>query len=223
MSGNAGEWVQNNTTISIRGGAFNADINGISKNNSIVSNALTADFATSFRIATSGDPLGLGGFVTVGNAGNAADPDTGLGSVSYPYEINSLLVTNDDYCMFLNSVARTDSRALYDTRMNSGSSRDSIVRYGSQSTYSYISKNLFGNKPVVYVSWLDAARYCNWLHNGATDTSDTESGAYTLGAGIVSAVPKNAGAKYWIPTEDEWYKAAYYTANFAGVLSSIAY
>jgi formylglycine-generating enzyme required for sulfatase activity len=210
MSGNAGEWVQNNTTVSIRGGAFNADINGISKNNSIPSNALTADFATSFRIATSGDPLGLGAFVTVGDAGNVADPATGLGSVSYPYQINFLLVTNDDYCMFLNSVARTDSRALYDTRMNSGSSRDSIVRYGSQSTYSYISKNLFGNKPVVYVSWLDAARYCNWLHNGATDTSDTESGAYTLGAGIVSAVPKNAGAKYWIPTEDEWYKAAYY-------------
>ncbi len=48
-------------------------------------------------------------------------------------------------------------------------------------------------------------------HNGATGTSSTETGAYTLN-GLISgtAPPLNPGAIYSIPTEDQWYKAAYY-------------
>jgi formylglycine-generating enzyme required for sulfatase activity len=45
------------------------------------------------------------------------------------------------------------------------------------------------------------------MHN---DRGDTESGAYPLhGAfkGIFTAAPD---ARFWIPREDEWYKAAYY-------------
>jgi len=41
-----------------------------------------------------------------------------------------------------------------------------------------------GNKPVIFVSWFSAARYCNWLHNGKPsgiqDVSTTEDGAYAL-------------------------------------------
>lgn len=36
-----------------------------------------------------------------------------------------------------------------------------------------------GARPITYVSWFDAARYTNWLHNGQ-GTGDTETGAYTL-------------------------------------------
>jgi sulfatase modifying factor 1 len=48
----------------------------------------------------------------------------------------------------------------------------------------------------------------NWLHNGQGN-GDTESGAY-LNVGNQVSFARQANAKYWIPTENEWYKAAYY-------------
>ncbi len=61
-----------------------------------------------------------------------------------------------------------------------------------------------------YVSFFDAMRFTNWLHNGQ-GSGDTESGAYTIGSGTDEV--RSANAKYWIPSEDEWYKAAYYDPN----------
>jgi hypothetical protein len=75
---------------------------------------------------------------------------------------------------------------------------------------------------VTYVSWFDAARYCNWLHNrlpsGTQNASTTEDGAYTLNGATSDglAISKNAVATYWIPSENEWYKAAYYQPTAAG-------
>ena len=68
-----------------------------------------------------------------------------------------------------------------------------------------------GDKPVNYVSWYDAARFVNWLHNGQ-GTGGTETGAYSL-SGNIGIVTKNVGVTVWIPTESEWYKAAYYDPN----------
>ena len=69
-----------------------------------------------------------------------------------------------------------------------------------------------GDKPVNYVSWFDAARVSNWYQNGATSSSSTETGAYTLVGGQTSgtAPAVNPGATFYVPTEDQWYKAAYY-------------
>jgi formylglycine-generating enzyme required for sulfatase activity len=69
-----------------------------------------------------------------------------------------------------------------------------------------------GDKPVNYVSWFDAARVSNWLVNGATGTSSTETGAYTLSGGQTTgtAPAVNSGATFYVPTGDQWYKAAYY-------------
>jgi formylglycine-generating enzyme required for sulfatase activity len=65
---------------------------------------------------------------------------------------------------------------------------------------------------VNYVSWFDAARVSNWLMNGALSSSSTEGGAYTLVSGQTtgSAPAVNSGATFSVPTEDQWYKAAYY-------------
>ena len=46
-------------------------------------------------------------FVTVGNAGNAADPSPGYGAVPYTYQIGEYDVTTAQYCQFLNAVATT--------------------------------------------------------------------------------------------------------------------
>jgi formylglycine-generating enzyme required for sulfatase activity len=67
-----------------------------------------------------------------------------------------------------------------------------------------------GDRPIAYVSWFDAARFANWINNGATNGADTETGAYTLNGATNGIITKNAGATWWIPREDEWYKAAYY-------------
>ena len=69
-----------------------------------------------------------------------------------------------------------------------------------------------GDKPVNYVSWFDAARVSNWLMNGALSSSSTEAGAYTLVGGQTSgtAPAVNSGATFYLPPEDQWYKAAYY-------------
>jgi formylglycine-generating enzyme required for sulfatase activity len=68
-----------------------------------------------------------------------------------------------------------------------------------------------GDKPVTYVSWFDAARVSNWLMNGGTSSSSTETGAYTLSGSTSGNAPAvNPGATFYVPTEDQWYKAAYY-------------
>jgi formylglycine-generating enzyme required for sulfatase activity len=70
------------------------------------------------------------------------------------------------------------------------------------------------------VSWYDAARFTNWLHNGQ-GAAETESGAYTLlgGSSIPSngtTVTRNPGSGVFIASRNEWYKAAYYQPASAG-------
>ena len=149
-----------------------------------------------------------GEFVTVGDPGNTAD-STGFGAVAETFNIMKYEVTNAQYGAFLNSVAKTDNYFFYNALM--AEIRGGIERSGVSGAYAYTVKAIMSEKPVNHVSWFDAARYCNWLHNGATNYSSTEFGAYTLnGTTSGNAVALNAGAKYFIPSENQWYKAAYY-------------
>jgi MYXO-CTERM domain-containing protein len=60
------------------------------------------------------------------------------------------------------------------------------------------------------VSWFDAARFANWVNNGATLGASTETGAYTLNGATSGIFTVNPGATWFLPSEDQWYKAAYY-------------
>lgn len=70
----------------------------------------------------------------------------------------------------------------------------------------------------------DAARFANWLSNkqpnGPEGMNTTETGSYTLNgattAAELAAVTRSAEATWVIPTEDEWYKAAYYQPTAQG-------
>lgn len=158
-------------------------------------------------------------WVLVGDPGNPADDrimtddTTGYGSVGYHYNIGKYEVTNSQYAEFLNAVAQTDTHELYSTEMGSEEERGGIDRSGTDGSYTYTVKPDMGNKPVNHVTWYDAARFTNWLHNsqpsGLQTTLTTEDGAYTL-SGNSGLIEKNSSATVWIPTEDEWYKAAYY-------------
>jgi len=157
-------------------------------------------------------------WVTVGDPGNANDT-TGYGAVADSFQIMKFEFTNQQYTDFLNSVAQSDPYGLYNTNMNTepGHNRGGITRNGSSGSYTYtVNPSDMGNKPVNWVSWFDAARVANWLVNGATSSSSTETGAYTLlGATSGNSVAVNPGATFYIPTEDQWYKAAYYKGGSA--------
>ena len=159
-------------------------------------------------------------FVPVGDPGNAADT-TGYGSVPYAYQMGKYDVTIGQYCQFLNAVAKTDAYGVYDSGMATNIPSIGIARIGSPGSYSYWvggSNDQGPDCPIFNVTWGDAARFCNWLQNGQPTgpqgTGTTETGAYALNGATTSSallsVTRNAGAKYFIPSENEWYKAAYY-------------
>ena len=153
--------------------------------------------------------------VTVGNAGNAADTTT-YGGVAYEYQIGKYDVTIGQYTEFLNAVAATDPYSLYNANMFFDGNIKGIQRGGSPGSYTY---SVIGsaNRPITYVSWFDAARFANWMTNGQ-GTGSTETGAYTLNnATSGNAVVANSGAAFRLPTNDEWYKAAYYSPVKGGV------
>lgn len=157
-------------------------------------------------------------YVTVADAGNAAD-STGYGAVAYAYRISRNETSIGQYAAFLNAVASTDTYGLYNVGMSS-SLVNGISQSGTPGNYSYSVAQGSANRPIAYVTWLDGARFCNWLHNGQPtglqSTSTTEDGAYTLNGATWGVVGRNTGATVWIPSESEWYKAAYYDPNKGG-------
>jgi hypothetical protein len=132
--------------------------------------------------------------VTVGNPGNAGEWSGGTydgqqvdricGAVDYVYDIGKYEVTAGQYTEFLNAVARTDPYDLYFEGMWSNAWGCKIKRSGGWGNYSYSVSSYNANRPVNYVGWGDAARFCNWLHNGqptgAQALDATEDGAYFL-------------------------------------------
>lgn len=165
-------------------------------------------------------------FVGVGNSGNTPDTrtmndgTTGYGSVGYGYSIGRCEVTAGQYVEFLNAVARTDTYGLYNARMSDpvNDVGCNIQRSGVSGGYTYTVTGDYANRAVNYVSYGDAMRFANWLTNGqptgAQDSTTTENGSYVLAGAMTNAellaIVRRADARYVIPTEDEWYKAAYH-------------
>lgn len=131
--------------------------------------------------------------VIVGSPGNTVDT-TGnprpCGSVGYVYRIGKYEVSENQW----DAVVATDTNDLLDDP-------------GSWS----------GEQPVASISWHEAAMFCNWLTSG-----DVTQGAYAIsGNGEVTGIDRSSaattyGTVYVIPTENEWYKSAYYDPNKGG-------
>jgi formylglycine-generating enzyme required for sulfatase activity len=158
-------------------------------------------------------------WVTVGDPGNACETQVGpppgcYGAVAYPYRISKYEVTNSQYVEFLNAVAATDTNGLYSLEMDTIYDR-SITQDGIQGSYTYGAVAGREEIPVAHVSFYDALRFANWLHNGqptgAQDDTTTEDSAYDMSLG--DSVVRRAGARVVLPNEDEWYKAAYFNGT----------
>jgi hypothetical protein len=176
-----------------------------------------------FRVASAINPLNLPNFSFVGDINNHNDT-SGYGSVGYIYRIGTYPVTNCEYAAFLNAVDPDgiNPQNIYKNEMNSFVEGGIVFSNTAAKGSKYTTKINMDNKPVILLNWFDCARYCNWLHNGRKYYNTTNSsanapqnqGAYNIGNLDFStnaiAVKKEANAAYWIPTENEWYKAAYY-------------
>ena len=166
--------------------------------------------------------------VPVGYPGNAPDTavmtdgTTGYGAVPYNYRIGTYDVTNAQYVEFLNAKASAaDPYGLWNSNMDVSQFEGAIARLGS-GPYVYTVRPGYANKPVVHVTWFDAVRFANWLQNGQGN-GDTESGTYTITNGgnnsgtasVPDAIQRanwsSAAPLHWLlPSENEWYKAAYF-------------
>ncbi len=157
----------------------------------VMATIMLAGFA---QVAQS-DTFGSGGnqftmdFTTIGNAGNGADTN-GIGAVDYTYRIGQYEVTIDQFEKM---------------RASAG------IGAGNESFWNSVGSDA----PAVNVSFNEAAAFCNWLTSGSIFV-----GAYQLnGAAAVTNVMTRpqiqaaGGTFYVIPTEDEWYKAAYFTGG----------
>ncbi|MFM8866889.1 MAG: SUMF1/EgtB/PvdO family nonheme iron enzyme, partial [Ilumatobacteraceae bacterium] len=140
-------------------------------------------------------------FVMVGDIGNSNDPATGslYGAVNYQYQIGTYEVTIGQYTAFLNAVAQSDPYSLYNVNMGTDLRIAGISREGESGSFTYTvitpagitpaGAESPGDRPITYVSWLDAARFANWMHNGQ-GSSSTETGAYTISTGVITAASR---------------------------------
>ena len=172
--------------------------------------------------------------VPIGDLSNNNDTNIQIGQVNYNYNISKYPITIKEYCNFLNSVATiSDTYSLYNSNMSSANVSCGITKsnYGNRWSYTIIGPNGYssygsnspGERPIVYVSFISCIRFANWLTNGqpigVQNVTTTEDGSYLiqLTNGVYTITKRSIVTSkdmYYLPTENEWYKAAYYTPNY---------
>jgi formylglycine-generating enzyme required for sulfatase activity len=130
-------------------------------------------------------------FVNIGNTDNAADT-TSYGAVPYEYRAGVNEISQND-------IAKATASGM------------SNVTAGAWTS----------NQPAANISWYEAAAFVNWLNTSSGKTAaynltfsgswsmtlQSSSNAWTLGG---TNLYRNKNAFYFLPSENEWYKAAYY-------------
>lgn len=170
-------------------------------------------------------------FILADEPHNAADPYSKKGSVAYRFLISKHEITNAQYAEFLNATSKlVDKHCLYSQSMEDGVA-GGISRSQTGDQFSYTAKPGWEDRPVTYVSWYDAARFINWLENsrskkrsalthaeteGTVETGSYDTTYFDDGCGPDSGTwakqppVANKSALFKLPSEAEWYKAAYY-------------
>jgi hypothetical protein len=149
---------------------------------------------------------------------------TGRGSVPYTFRMSKLEVTTSQWLEFANTIGaigdpyRIGEDALWGAEGGAT---------GPNNTYHYALQSGFpgiGLATVTRISWLNAARYCNWLQNSkAASISALTSGVYDLRAyeanpsSVTAAtIQRSPTAQFWIPSLDESLKAGHFDPNGNG-------
>ncbi|MEM1166419.1 MAG: SUMF1/EgtB/PvdO family nonheme iron enzyme [Planctomycetota bacterium] len=177
-------------------------------------------------------------WATIGALGNAAydGPEenfmgtyfVGRGSVDYEYQIAKTEINTGQWIEFANALAPlvgTDHPAAQYARVDPlswGATRDVL---SGDNTYLLVPEFGGASAPVLGIEWVAAAVYSNWLHNGKSIEGDSLlTGAYDV-ASFSETIngffdPRNfeplPGARFRLPTRDEWMKAGFYDPNRFG-------
>lgn len=159
---------------------------------------LFAAFTLNTHLSAQADNFGTSGneftidFVNIGNAGNAADT-TSYGAVPYEYRVGKYEI-----------------------------SQDAITKATASGMANVTAGPWTGSQPATEISWFEAAAFVNWLNTSTGKTAAYDlawdgsewsmnlwSSADAWQAGGENLY-RNKGAFYFLPSENEWYKAAYY-------------
>lgn len=195
QNGNVCEWIDDEASIRYKpyaGGSWASSITAIK--DIIDAKVITSSSKIGFRVAAAINrdlEIDTNEYVLVSGTEAPNVPDVnGLGSTRYTFYIKKYPVTNAEYALFLNSVAATsNTHSLYHLEMTNDNRGGIIRTINIDNTYNYACKENMANKPVNFVTWLDCARYCNWLHNKSFDinNNNTETGAYDLSQSSLAA------------------------------------
>lgn len=154
-------------------------------------------FISSFSLA---DTFGTGGnqfevdFVTIGNAGNLADPATGYGAVEYEYRIGVYEISNDQWNKFVSIAGEPTANPIEPVNFTGLS------------------------QPINSLSSIAAYQFCNFLTSGDKSRGVYQFSGNNENPGDYLGMDREAarttyGVTYFLPMEDEWYKAAYFTGK----------
>jgi len=190
--GSEPRWNSNYTTVQANSACWASTCTTVSANSAAWSQELElndlADVATNLNTFSIE-------FVPIGDAGNVADTTT-YGAVSYDYCISKFEITEGN-------IAEYNADPANSTR---------LITIDSRGT----------DKPATDITWNECARYVNWLNindgaqpaynfalPGINENIDlwTSGEAWQLDG---ENLFRHKDAKYFIPNENEWYKAAYY-------------
>lgn len=182
-------------------------------------------------------------FVTVGAPGNRAALEServygaasagfpNLGAVNHSFRIARTEMTATQWLPFVNAFTRhwdAMGRSRFDSYFSS-----EIIRPGNLNPNSPPAWQIEpgAENRAITAGWRMMAYYCNWLHNGRPEGDWNNpvaweafaSGAYDASTftqnpdlSFNDQITRSAGAKYWIPSLDEWTKAAHYDPNRYG-------
>jgi hypothetical protein len=139
-----------------------------------------------------------------------------IGRVDHTYRLSRTEVTVGEYLEFVEAYAPYWTLTPGDSRLVGN-----WIVWNASSGYSILPGA--ENYPAD-MSWESAARFCNWLHNDkGSNQSAFEQGAYD--ASTFARNPDNtmqhqttpsSGARFWLPTLDEWVKGMYYDPHKHG-------
>jgi formylglycine-generating enzyme required for sulfatase activity len=166
-----------------------------------------------FNYSVSADTFGTGDnaitidFVPISGATN---PTSGYGIVNKDYRMGTYEISNDQWTKF---------KAAYGTVTGS-----ELSPVGAGTAYDREPRWPGSNLPTSNVSWYEAAQFVNYLNTSTGHTAaykftgTIHTSNYTLGVwGAADAdgtnLYRNKNAKYFLPTENEWVKAAYWNGS----------